>query len=694
SQRPRVRVRGTITYVKPRSGINAPGAKKINDPSFSIHDKSRGVWVRVRHALQHRWITASEIPLNQLQPGVVVEIVGTVDNGGFGPVITPHNVRVVGESALPKPLRPDLGRLFMGGYVMRRLTVSGVVQRVFASREDTLSMLLETGVGPVILDTHIPPSDDQEKWVDARIRVTGIAGVRRNRRFQMVAPRIFVQPREDIEILRAAPEPFHSHWLDITEVGNYSPSGRQQHRVCLRGTLTYNDDRGVVFVQHENTGLRVNLATPNNLTPGTDVEVCGFIDFSAYIHELANAQIRATGSRSEIQPATVKVTEILEDCLPGLAGNLRRDATLDGRVVRLTGTVVALRGQGQNARYRMDITTPEGIVRCIGDETPLRHQIGSVVQVTGVSRVSYRPSQTPGPWATPESVNLLIRDQRDIVVLQHPPWWNRTRIAIAFAISSMLGIAGIIWALSLNRVVNHRTQQLTAMIRQRRDAAIEYQAAIRERTRLATNLHDTVLQTMAGLAYQIDACDHRATHSNGDTQLGLAVAKRMIQRGQDDLRNAVWALHCLPLESGSLADSLQNVAHRLSPNHDPVVQVRSIGEMPELPDFVAGNLLLVAQEAIHNAVKHANANTIVVQISWSHAAHRIDLRVIDDGIGFSPTTVQKISDGHFGIQSMRSRVDRLGGELQFEDPAGGGMAVCVSIPIELVDMHVDDSISA
>ena len=89
-------------------------------------------------------------------------------------------------------------------------------------------------------------------------------------------------------------------------------------------------------------------------------------------------------------------------------------------------------------------------------------------------------------------------------------------------------------------------------------------------------------------------------------------------------------------------------------------------DFPSLADFIAGNLLLVIQESIHNAIKHANAKTIEVELSVAPNKDHVSVLVRDNGIGFDVKKRRTSSDGHFGMEGMEQRIERLGGELIIE----------------------------
>ena len=94
-----------------------------------------------------------------------------------------------------------------------------------------------------------------------------------------------------------------------------------------------------------------------------------------------------------------------------------------------------------------------------------------------------------------------------------------------------------------------------------------------------------------------------------------------------------------------------------------------------MPNFVAGNLLLVIQEAIHNAMHHAQAETIDVSVVFDATTGSMTAEVRDTGRGFDRGTAAGPAQGHFGLQGMRERMERLNGHLSIESRPGGGTTV-------------------
>jgi signal transduction histidine kinase len=163
----------------------------------------------------------------------------------------------------------------------------------------------------------------------------------------------------------------------------------------------------------------------------------------------------------------------------------------------------------------------------------------------------------------------------------------------------------------------------------------------------------------------------------------------MVAHAADELRGSVWALRTMPVEGRSFTESLEAVARQAGHGHATRISVRSDGTPFEVPQFVAGNLLLVAQEAIHNALRHAAAPNIDVVGTFDASSHAIDLRISDDGAGFTPGLQVGPDQGHFGLSGMRERIDRLGGSFSIESRPGAGTTVRATARRRDYDMRID-----
>jgi signal transduction histidine kinase len=205
-----------------------------------------------------------------------------------------------------------------------------------------------------------------------------------------------------------------------------------------------------------------------------------------------------------------------------------------------------------------------------------------------------------------------------------------------------------------------------------------FAAVLEERARIAREIHDTLAQGFVGICSQLDAL---ALKLNGDPAVvrhQLDLARKMARHSLTEARRSVTDLRTPEPQEQDLASALRAAAHRWTAASKASVAVR-VDELKEkLPGEVGQNLLRIAQEAVANALKHAKARNISVELEWLN--HTLRLRVKDDGAGFEPSVAPSILAGHYGILGMRERAERLGGTFDLESGPGSGTLVEVTVP--------------
>jgi signal transduction histidine kinase len=246
--------------------------------------------------------------------------------------------------------------------------------------------------------------------------------------------------------------------------------------------------------------------------------------------------------------------------------------------------------------------------------------------------------------------------------------------------------AALVWSLQLKRQVRRKSKLLILEMGARRDAAIEFRTTMRERNRLAANLHDTLPQTMRGLGLQLDTCELSLRRLGIESLPPLGVARRMVDYAVNELRGAVWEMRSLSLRGRSFSAALQEVVDRVGSGHATKISTTTNGPLEGMPEFVSGNLLLIVQEALHNSLQHGNPGNISVNITTEAAGTPILLEVCDDGCGFTPGSQKGPELGHYGIVGMRERTERLGGSLRVESWPGHGARIVA----ELCQHALDD----
>lgn len=206
-----------------------------------------------------------------------------------------------------------------------------------------------------------------------------------------------------------------------------------------------------------------------------------------------------------------------------------------------------------------------------------------------------------------------------------------------------------------------------------------FQLISEERARLGREIHDTLAQGFVGICHQLDALANKLGGDPQVTRQHLNLARKMARHSLTEARRSVMDLRMSELETQDLPTALSTSAAQWVPDSRIDVNVSALAFEERLPNDVEQNLLRIAQEAVANAVKHANPKTISVHLEKE--GRFLLLRVKDDGQGFEPSGSMSLAGGHFGILGMRERAERLGGELTLASHPGGGTQVEVKVPL-------------
>lgn len=264
--------------------------------------------------------------------------------------------------------------------------------------------------------------------------------------------------------------------------------------------------------------------------------------------------------------------------------------------------------------------------------------------------------------------------------------WHHHGVTPAGVIGPVLGAAvavvTVLGYAALYRESEERRrliEELTAA-RQDRDAAERTAGVLAERERLAREIHDTVAQGLSSIQLLLRAAE-RCLPARPEAAVGhVDQARRTAQDNLAEARQLVHALTPPDLADGSLPAALERLCATTTEESGVPVQLHVSGGPCAAPTPVEVALLRIAQSALANTVRHAQAGRAEVTVSYMDA--RLALDVVDDGVGFDPAAVpaRGVQDGGFGLAAMRARVGDLGGSLSVESGPGQGTAVAVSFP--------------
>lgn len=664
---PTVRIRGVVTWSRPGS--------------MFVQDDTAGIFVNITQA-QERGLWPRELLAEPAVLGDEVEIEGTLDRGGFSPPVLPHAVRVAGPARLPVPRAVEPDRFFRGADDGDVVEVSGVVQNV-VNMGPVWQLTLRAAGNTLLADvakTAIP--SDAEALVDSVVRVAGPTASVFTTRGEFIMPRVHVDRPEWLAIIEPARrDPFESPRLPLDGLARYRHEPVAGHRVRTEGVVVHALPGRAIFLQDGPRGIRVQTKSAEAYVPGDRVEVAGFVDRSGGVAGLANAFVRRLEAGPTPAPLDVSPADILDvNRSAATTALMASPGDYEGCLVRFPVTLVEVQRTIDGGILVLDAAGT--VVTATTDEATLAGlrglRAGSKLAVTGIVRIQWGFDPIAWPPRTADSMMLLVRSPADVTVVRTASWWTPRRLAGLVAAAAAALVGALAWVWLLQRQVGRQARALAAEMQSRHAAEVEFDAALRERNRLAANLHDTVLQTVTGIRFQLQACRAGSRSGDGDDDRHVRITERMVDHAIKQLRGTVWALHELPPTGRSLGEGLRVLAERLGEEHGMAVHCSEEGTSAQISDTVSGALVLVAQEALLNALRHAHASSIEV-ILRHEADGGIGLVVRDDGRGFETADLPGPSHGHFGVEGMIDRMQRIGGSLRIDSRPGAGTWVTAAV---------------
>lgn len=198
-------------------------------------------------------------------------------------------------------------------------------------------------------------------------------------------------------------------------------------------------------------------------------------------------------------------------------------------------------------------------------------------------------------------------------------------------------------------------------------------AIMEERNRISREWHDSLMAGFAAIAWQLEATRDLLLEAPEEACSLLELARDMVRHTQAEARRIIWDLRLNLDERVQFSEALADLCRRLSDTTHVSVTTELEGVEAPLPGVLSHNLLRIAQESLHNAIRHAQPNLIVVRLCFE--AETVTLCIKDDGCGFQQQESRQVDEGHLGILGMTERARRLGGYLDVCSSPGCGTEV-------------------
>ena len=672
--------------------VSLTGVVTAADPvlkgRFFVQDSTGGVFVD----------NVNGRPLN---PGDVVEVAGITYAGAFAPTVTAPSVRVIGTSPLPPAKPVSVDQLMSGSEDSQRIAISGIVRD---ARKDgsRLTMDLVTGGCRFRAYLYVPANFQPEQLVGSQVLLRGTAAEAHNRSLrQLVAVEVYIPDLADLVVEQSESiDPFDRPVIPLDKLAQFRRGSSLAQRVHVRGVVTFQRPGESVFLEDRIFGLQLQSRQRTKLSPGKVVDAVGFLSFENYLPVLQDSVFRDTNeSQVPVTPQPASIEELQ-------SGLYHADyISLSGKLIELT---VNRGAQGtappraiimvlQSSNFTFTATADN----LAGQAALATIPIGSILEVSGICLAQIDSD------GKVESFQILIGNPKDVLIIKKPSWLTPHRLWVGFVIVCSLLIVIVSWTVMLSRKnsalnfligerekaqralqqandqleerVKERTAQLKFEITARKESEVQFKAVLTERTRLAQELHDTVEQTLTGIALQLDTAAKLHDRSPENSLHHLDLARSLMAKSQVEVRQSIWDLRSRALERFDLSTALAEGARQITCGTNVQVHFTTEGEPRSLPEVVEENLLRIGQEALANIIKHSGATNVNIELRFER--QQVSLQVKDDGVGFDREKVVGPSDGHFGLLGMSERARRLGGRFILSSQPTEGTLVRVEIPL-------------
>ena len=271
----------------------------------------------------------------------------------------------------------------------------------------------------------------------------------------------------------------------------------------------------------------------------------------------------------------------------------------------------------------------------------------------GNYRFRVKASNGDGVWNGGEAVVSL-----SIAPAFWQTGWFRALVLLAVAVS--------VWG--AYRLQLHRV---------RRQLSVRFEERLAERTRIAQELHDTLLQGFLSASMQLHVAADRLP-SDSPAKSSLAKVQELMTRVIEDGRNAVRGLRSTGGDSNDLPRAFSGMSEELDFGSDVEYHVLVEGRDRPLQPIIRDEVYRIGREAIVNAFRHANASRI--ELALEYGARGLRVLVRDNGRGINGEVLKSGTDGHWGLPGMRERADRIGADFRVLSSAGSGTEVELFVP--------------
>jgi signal transduction histidine kinase len=210
-----------------------------------------------------------------------------------------------------------------------------------------------------------------------------------------------------------------------------------------------------------------------------------------------------------------------------------------------------------------------------------------------------------------------------------------------------------------------------------RQLNVRFQERLAERTRIAQDLHDTLLQGVLSASMQLDVAEDQVPENSPAKPLLKRVLQLMGQVTEEG-RIALRGLRTTPSDNLSLETAFSRMRQELGVSEKIGYRVVAQSATRPLRPLIRDEVYRIGREALVNAFRHSSASIVEVEVDYASSYLRVMVR--DDGRGIDPVVLQTGREGHWGLVGMRERSESIGGKLKLRSRVGAGTEIELVVP--------------